>query len=163
MIYGLLLLVVVQGQVSIMILLIRIIINLIVNFITLLVPSRDLETEEQLLQLAKLAKSAGGENRGTCSKCNQTGHLSFQCRNIQSKPLVNNDDFSSSTSSDSDDYDNKITRKRERSKSQERDDEARDKSKKHKKEKHKKEKHKKEKHKKEKHKKEKHKKEKKDH
>ena len=42
---------------------------------------RDLETEEQLLQLAKLAKSAGGENRGTCSKCNQLGHLSFQCRN----------------------------------------------------------------------------------
>ena len=43
--------------------------------------SRDLETEEQLLQLAKLAKSGGGENRGTCSKCNQLGHLSFQCRN----------------------------------------------------------------------------------
>ena len=43
--------------------------------------TRDLETEEQLLQLAKLAKSGGGENRGTCTKCNQLGHLSFQCRN----------------------------------------------------------------------------------
>mmetsp|Transcript_12654 Transcript_12654/g.19016 ORF Transcript_12654/g.19016 Transcript_12654/m.19016 type:complete len:171 (-) Transcript_12654:73-585(-) len=52
-----------------------------------------------LMLLAKMSNLSGAESRGGCKKCGQLGHLTFQCRNVDTK--ANEKD--SSESSDDDD------------------------------------------------------------